>query len=76
MTVTLSCNPPPHTLPMPVFVESLINATVQRVQDLKAGFPGRPIVLVGIQQGGLIAAQVIYKFNHLFKIINVKYLFF
>jgi hypothetical protein len=41
-----------------MFVEAIINATVQKVQELKAGCPSRPIVLAGLQQGALIAAQV------------------
>lgn len=58
VTVSLPNAPPPHSLPLPTFVECLINATVQKVQESRTLFPGRPIVLAGIQQGALVAAQV------------------
>lgn len=47
-----------QVLPLPLLVESIINATIQKVQELKANCPGRPILLAGLQQGALIAAQV------------------
>lgn len=59
-TVSLQASPSPHTLSLPVLVESIINATLQKVQELKASCPNRPIVLAGLQQGALIAAQVAY----------------
>jgi hypothetical protein len=49
-----------------MLVEAIINATVQKVQELKAGCPTRPIVLAGLQQGALIAAQVNTIFINLF----------
>jgi len=57
-TVSLQTSTTPHTLPLPMLVEAIINATIQKVQELKAGYPNRPIVLAGLQQGALIAAQV------------------
>ena len=57
-TVSPQTAAPPNTLPLPVLVESIINATVSKIQELKAGCPNRPIILAGIQQGALIAAQV------------------
>ena len=60
MTVSQHSISSPQTLPLPVYVESLISATIQRVQELKAACPGRPIILAGLQQGALIAAQVAY----------------
>lgn len=57
-TVSLQTSSTPQTLPLPMFVEAIINATVQKVQELKTGCPSRPIVLAGLQQGALIAAQV------------------
>nr|CAH0113201.1 unnamed protein product [Daphnia galeata] len=59
-TVSIQTTPAPQTLPLPMLVEAIINATVQKVQELKAGCPSRPIVLAGLQQGALIAAQVAY----------------
>lgn len=58
--VSLHSTPPHHTLRIPLFVETVIGATVQKVQELKANCPGRPIILAGLQQGALIAAQVLH----------------
>jgi len=60
LTVSLHSVCAPHTIPLPMFVEAVITATVQRVQELKSNCPGRPIILAGLQQGALIAAQVAY----------------
>jgi len=60
LTVSLHSVSAPHTIPLPMFVEAIINATIQRVQEMKSNCPGRPIILAGLQQGALIAAQVAY----------------
>lgn len=62
-TVSLHSAVALHTLPLPMLVESIISATIQKVQELKAGCPTRPIILAGLQQGALIAAQVTLKKN-------------
>ena len=49
-----------QTLPLPLFVESMIGATIQKIQELKSSNPCRPIILAGLQQGALIATQVAY----------------
>jgi regulatory NSL complex subunit 3 len=38
----------------------MIGATIQKIQELKSSNPCRPIILAGLQQGALIAAQVAY----------------
>ena len=55
-TVHLPASAP--ILPLPMLVESIITTTIQKVQEIKASCPSRPIILAGLQQGSLLAAQV------------------
>lgn len=60
ISVSIQTNAHISSVPLPTFVDAIITSTLQKVQELKASFPGRPIILAGLQQGALIAAQVMH----------------
>ncbi|XP_065211118.1 KAT8 regulatory NSL complex subunit 3 [Planococcus citri] len=61
VTVTVPKSSTPVELPK--LLEQMISATVSKVIELQADYPARPIILIGVDAGSLLACHIAHGFN-------------